>query len=147
MANKILFLFVVGFWLFLVAAMKLDNWRRGRSWSSGPSLIPVIPFFPALALAVGWALNLICSPWGTVLAIGFHCGLVGFAFAGSFSTRAHSSDSIYHEARRCADLLGAEGHAREAEELRRALYGSTSGEVLTFLGAGLSSALQLKAGP
>ena len=73
-ANQCLLLFVIVFYSGLVVAVKVSNWRAGKLWSDGPSLIPIIPLFPAAALLVGWLVNLAAAPWGSWGVAVFHVG-------------------------------------------------------------------------
>ncbi len=51
-------------------------------------------------------------------------------------------DDVYAEVRRLIVVLQDEQAPDAAEELDRAMYGSTSGEILSDLGAGLSAILR-----
>jgi hypothetical protein len=81
-SNQLLLWFIGGFWVLLYCALKLDNLWRGRRFSDGPSLIPVVPIFPIVGLGIGAVLNYAMSPWGTVAVIVLHVGVLGFALIG-----------------------------------------------------------------
>jgi hypothetical protein len=79
--NDYLFAFVVIFWLAVFGWVKVSNWRAGKRWGDGPSLIPVIPTIPAAAFVLGWAVNAVASPWGLWVVVGLHATFVaGIAF-------------------------------------------------------------------
>ncbi len=73
-ANAQLCLFLVFFWSLLSGWVKLSNWREGKRFSDGPSLIPLIPFVPLITGLVGWLVNEFASPWGTWGVVGLHSG-------------------------------------------------------------------------
>ena len=77
-ANQLLLWFILGFWVLLYLALKLENLLRGRRFSDGPSLIPVVPIFPLIAFGLGVALNDAKSPWGTIVVIALHAGFLMF---------------------------------------------------------------------
>lgn len=78
-ANQTLLVFTVAFWVLLSAVIKVSNIVQGRRFSDGPSLIPVIPIFPLLALSIGMVANRFISPFGTVVIVIAHVGWIGFA--------------------------------------------------------------------
>jgi hypothetical protein len=86
-ANLSLLVFVVGFWALFAIGIKYSNWRAGKRWHDGPSLVPVIPMLPILAILVGAAINFFASPWGLWTVIGLHVGLLMY---GLFAMRPHN---------------------------------------------------------
>jgi hypothetical protein len=75
-ANEALLLFLVAFWGGFCFLTKVENLRAGKSFSDGPSLVPVIPFFPAVAFGIGWAVNLVAAPWGSWAIAALHAGVI-----------------------------------------------------------------------
>jgi hypothetical protein len=72
LADGVLVHFVYGFWGLLAAAVKVSNWLAGKSWSDGPSLLPMFLVFPLIAVIMGWMINQIASPYGTCVVAGIH---------------------------------------------------------------------------
>ena len=68
------FLFLIGFWLLVYLTIQVSHLIARRPLSDGPSLIPVVPILPAIALAVAAALNAFLPPFGTVVVVLFHFG-------------------------------------------------------------------------
>jgi hypothetical protein len=77
-ANQLLLWFVVGFWVLLYSALKFENFLRGRKFSDGPSLVPLVPLFPFVALGLGAVLNHTKTPRGTIIVIALHVGFLAF---------------------------------------------------------------------
>lgn len=94
-ANSGLVLFLFAFWGIFIAAVTLSNWRAGKRWSDGPSLIPVIPIFPVVAGSVGWFVNLTASPWGSWGIAGLHVGwlVVSLTLIWLHQLRAKGNDA------------------------------------------------------
>ena len=93
-ADAWLVLFIAFFWGCIIAWVKLDNWRLGKRWREGPSLTPVIPILPLLALGVGWILNM-AMPWtGTLLVICSHLGYVAVTSVSIWLSSRRSGDDI-----------------------------------------------------
>ena len=86
MADLSLFAFVVVFWALFAASVKYSNWRAGKHWHDGPSLVPTIPMLPILAILVGVAINFFASPWGLWIVVGLHMGVLLY---GLFALRPH----------------------------------------------------------
>ncbi len=82
-ANVALVLFLIAFWGLLATAVKVGNWWAGRRWSDGPSLIPMIPFVPAVAGGVGWLVNVFASPWGSWGVVSLHVGWLVVSLGGT----------------------------------------------------------------
>ncbi len=92
-ADAWLFLFLAVFWVCLVAWVKFENWKVGKRWSDGPSLIPVIPCFPLFAWGLGWLLNM-ALPWlETLLIACSHLGYVAVT-AVSIWLSSRSGDDV-----------------------------------------------------
>ncbi|QEG37102.1 hypothetical protein Pr1d_44420 [Bythopirellula goksoeyrii] len=68
MPNRILLLFVFLFWTGLWLFCKLDNLRKGKSFSDGPSLILIVLICSIVAIALGISLNYF-MPWLGTMAI------------------------------------------------------------------------------
>ena len=67
-------LFLIGFWIVVYLTIQTSHLIARRPLSDGPSLIPVVPILPAIALAVAAAINAVLSPFGTVVVVVFHLG-------------------------------------------------------------------------
>jgi len=78
-ANQSLILFVAIFWLSLWLAIKVSHLVNGRPLSDGPSLIPAVPIFPLVAVALGAAVNWLASPTGTIAVVFIHVGWIVYA--------------------------------------------------------------------
>ena len=75
-ANLVLVLFLLVFYLGLVAVLEIRNLLAHRPLNDGPSLFPVIPFLPAAFLGIGVLINHFASPWGTCAVVAVHLGFV-----------------------------------------------------------------------
>lgn len=66
------FYFLLAFWFLAFHGIKLSHLIARRPLSDGPSLIPVFPVLPAIALAVAAAINAVFSPVGMLLVVVIH---------------------------------------------------------------------------
>ena len=73
-------LFLIGFWLLVYLTIQVSHLIARRPLSDGPSLIPVVPILPAIALGIAAAFNAILPPFGTVLVVLFHFGYLIWRF-------------------------------------------------------------------
>jgi hypothetical protein len=92
-----LFLGVIGFWLVVIAALKLARSRV--------SIVPIVPFFPAAAIGVGLLLNLAIAWLGTGIIGAAHALMV---IAATLSIGPWSKPKVdVHERTRTADQESA----------------------------------------
>ena len=84
MANLVLALFLLTFWVFVWVFIKVDNLIHRRPFRGGPSLIPLFPFVPIACFAVGWLLNLGFAPAGTIVIVALHLGYLIYAVVAAY---------------------------------------------------------------
>ena len=92
--NAALVMFVVIVWSSLWLTVKISHIYHGRPWTDGPSFVPVIPVFPALAVLVGAWLNKWLPPYGTIGIVVLHVAFVGLPLIHIWTTdRDNAGDS------------------------------------------------------
>jgi hypothetical protein len=103
-ANVGLVVFLIAFWGLLAVCGILSNLVSGKRWNERSQIYAILAL-AAIALIVGWLLNLFISPWGTWCIMGIHVLFFVVGVVGELRQRTPDSKASPQRKRR----LGGRG--------------------------------------